>query len=170
MKKIEFDDSRKLFGAIFMTKTFDSFLISEAIIDLGYEVTVTGRLKTEASPVSEVAAVSEETRYSVCEDTISWGTVREFINGLLPREGAPKKVKLVFKAPRSQFSKFIESNGLAEDNVEILDMFINVHYENDSAWCASGISVSNAMNKSCAIKWDEKVEAFLARYGGTVTA
>ena len=119
--------SNKDFAAqLFLSDTFDRFLLSEAVFNVPYTVSIDGSYTTEEGPAS-----------------VSWGAVRGICTQIIKGKELPKSFHVVLKLSPENLSRTLASIDQSLDPSAVSGMYLNVRFEEDAFTLTTGTAVSD---------------------------
>lgn len=122
----KFTSNKDFAGQLFKADTFDRFLLSEAVFNVPYTVSIDGTFSS-----------GEET------GNVSWGDVRGICMQLIKGKELPKSFHIVLKLSEENLSRTLASIDNNLDPSKVSGLFFNIRFEEDSFTLTTGTAVSD---------------------------
>ncbi|MBO4289011.1 MAG: hypothetical protein J5865_02780 [Lachnospiraceae bacterium] len=113
-------------GQLFLSDTFDRFLLSEAVFNVPYTVSIDG------SYTSEEGAAS-----------VAWGAVRGICTQLIKGKELPRSFHIVLKLSPENLARTLASIDQSLDASAVSGMYMNIRFEEDAFTLTTGTAVSD---------------------------
>ncbi len=119
--------SNKDFAAqLFLADTFDRFLLSEAVFNVPYTISIDG-----SYPAEEGTAA------------VAWGAVRGICTQIIKGKDLPKSFHIVLKLSEENQAKTLASIDQSLDASAVSGMYLNIRFEEDAFILTTGTAVSD---------------------------
>jgi len=147
MKAYRILNHKDFTSQLFLSETFDNFLVTEATFVTAFTSRFDGRLTTPEG--------------NACEFT-DWRTLRPIALSLLKGKVLPRSIHLVLKLNPENTMKTVESLALGLDPDTVAGLFLNIRYEEEVFTVVTGSSFrSFSPDRTLDPAWAEVVRRFL---------
>lgn len=155
MVAFQIQDRKAFTKALFLTETFDWFLVQEAVI-------VTFNTFTIQGAVHRTYYSEEELETERIEDYSCWKRLRPFCFSLIKGQKLPERFSITLRLPKKQTERFLQERCASYSPEEVGGLFLQIRYENQSLTAVTGVSLREfRMEKTLEHEWDEQIRAFL---------
>ena len=150
-------------------KTFDQFLLSEAVIVTGITHTIDGHINPSFYSSDDLDILRQEASDNgriFSEDLIRWESVKHYCYECIRGSRLPLAFKVSFSLAPENVRKFLEGlNGvIGADDIGSLN--VNIKYDGSTLTCTTAVSLKIfTMDKSVEHAWDDMFARFLDAHG-----
>ena len=135
-------------GHLFLSDTFDRFLLSEAVFNIPYPVSINGTYSTEDKT-----------------ETVPWGTVRSVCTGLIRGKELPKSFHIVLKLSDDNLKRTLDSIDRSIEPAGVSGMYWNLRFEDNAFLLTTGTAVSDfAVMRKVGDAWDALTLKFFRQH------
>lgn len=146
---------REFTKQLFLTDSFDAFLVPEASFVTGFTSSFDGRVPKPAEGEAVPA-----------EPYVSWGVLRPTAFALIKGKTLPRSFSLVFMLSREKTEAFLTSCNAAFAPEEVGGLYLNVRYNGEKLAVTTGCALTVfSLDKSLEQAWDRQILNFLSRLG-----
>lgn len=144
-------------SGLFSHNTFDSFLLTEGILQMGVSWQVDGKLNRDFFE-KEVWEDPDQRPY----DYVAWSDVRPALRELIRGKKAPVSFRFVLQLKPEYGKAMLEKDGDRELMSSVGAFVLTIRYRDGAASILTGISMKSfTLNKNADILWDKTVRRFL---------
>ena len=113
-------------GQLFLSDTFDRFLLSEAVFNVPYTISIDGSYAAEEGA-----------------QTIAWGSVRSLCTQIIKGKDLPKSFHIVLKLSDENLARTLASIDQSLDASIVSGMYLNIRFEEETFTLTTGTAVSD---------------------------
>lgn len=159
MKAFQLTEQKEFMHLLLRSEIFDNFLLSEASVHTAVKYDIDGRLNE--------SFFSKDERSSQQLDDLTYmpyGRLRPVFFELIKGRTAPTYFKFVLMLSPSNLQKTILASGTAISPADILGVYLNIRYQNESLMLTTGVSYRVFIpDKSFEKEWEKFTINFLKR-------
>ncbi|MCI8504784.1 MAG: hypothetical protein HFI67_01170 [Lachnospiraceae bacterium] len=155
MIALNIPEKKDFTSKLFLQNTFDSFLVSQASFTTGTSLSIDGRLHRDYFTDAEWEAMEQH-------DLVRWSMLKPLCFQIIRGNRLPEQFKIVFILSHANTQKLLADSRLSFSPEQVGGLFLNIHYEQSSLTCTTGISFTSfLMDKTLEHTWDDMVKRFL---------
>ncbi len=152
MINIHIKDKKGFTSKLFLKEDFDSFFVTEASVTTFNTYTIDGRIQKRFYTNEEYENLGKP-------EFSRWKDIRKLCFDMIKGSKTPIRFKIVLKLPEDLTLSILESTDTLVAAGDILGLFLNIKFENESMDCITGTSLKVfSMDKSLEEAFDRYME------------
>ncbi len=149
-------DLKPFMHELFLTPTFDHFLVPEACITTFSTFQIDGSLEREYYTTEELEQIP-----ALQEQTATWSQLRPICFQLIRGKKTPLNMKIIFRLPVIQLEKLLSRGDFHYTSADVGGLYLNIHFNGTSLSCTTGTSMRMfTLDKSLEQEWDRLIQKF----------
>ena len=159
MKAFQLTEQKEFMHLLLRSEIFDNFLLSEASVHTAVKYDIDGRLNESFFSKDELSNQQlDDLTY------MPYGRLRPVFFELIKGRTTPTYFKFVLMLSPSNLQKTILASGTAISPADILGVYLNIRYQNESLMLTTGVSYRVFIpDKSFEREWEKFTINFLKR-------
>jgi len=155
MISITVKDIKQFMNKLLVKNTFDTMLVSEAVITMGNTITIDGQINDSFYSDEELKELPS-CKYQ------SWESLRPFVFSLIKGSKVPSLMRIIFVLSEDLTQQLINTHDIDMDPDSVNGLFLNLRYQEDSLVLTTASSVKVfTLDKSLDQAFENYIRNFL---------
>lgn len=162
MLALEISSLKQFMARLLATDAFDDFLLEEAVIKTGYDITIDGHVNAEFFGGDEVGVELPTDEAGQAYELMPWKTLRSICFDLIKGKRTPLAFQFVLHVKPEKTAALLAENGCDVDPACVRAFVLNIRFDGTKAKLTSAASYATfLLTKEPDAIWDKALMQFL---------